>query len=225
MGELKLYPEAVLGIFPQAGSYLVPDYLKLIESERVPDLESFFLRRSSSEQQALNELEAIDKSFAQATDLQRIRRAYRVKEEQIFTPYRLDAYQEKALRQIKQGDSLVVQGPPGTGKSQLIVNLIADYAAQGKRVLLVCQKRAALDVVYDRLRDRDLHPFVALVHDFKNDRKAVYEQMSKQVDAIYEYQLKNNSLDSIFMERNFLQYSRRIEQICEELDDFKASTV
>ena len=220
-GELKLYPEAVLGIFPQAGSYLVPDYLKLIDSERVPDLESFFLRRSSSEAQALSKLESVDESFTQATDVQSIRRAYQIKEEQIFTPYRLDAYQEKALRQIKQGDSLVVQGPPGTGKSQLIVNLIADYAAQGKRVLLVCQKRAALDVVYNRLRDRDIHPFVARVHDFRNDRKAVYEQIGKQIDAIYEYQLKNNSLDSIFMERNFLQYSRRIEQICEELDEFK----
>ena len=30
-GELKLYPEAVLGIFPQAGSYLVPDYNVLLE--------------------------------------------------------------------------------------------------------------------------------------------------------------------------------------------------
>ena len=220
-GEIKLYPEAVLGIFPQAGSYLVPDYLKLIDSERVPDIESFFLRRSSAEQQTLDELASAGESIIESSDLPSIRRAYRVKEEQIFTPYRLDAYQEKALRQIKQGDSLVVQGPPGTGKSQLIVNLIADYAAQGKRVLLVCQKRAALDVVYDRLRAQDIHPFVALVHDFKNDRKAIYEQVSKQIDAIYEYQLKNNSLDSIFMERNFLQHSRRIEQICEELDEFK----
>ena len=220
-GQLKLYPEAVLGIFPQAGSYLVPDYLKLIDSQRVPDLESFFLRRSSSEQQTLKALESADESLAQSTDWQSLQQVYQVKEEQIFAPYRLDAYQEKALRQIKKGDSIVVQGPPGTGKSQLIVNLIADYAAHGKRVLLVCQKRAALDVVYDRLRARDIHPFVALVHDFKNDRKAVYEQIGKQIDAIYEYQLKNNSLDSIFMERNFLQYSRRIEQICEELDDFK----
>ncbi len=220
-GELKLFPEAVLGIFPQAGSYLVPDYIKLAESSRVPDLETFFVNRSSAEQRTLQRLESVDQSLAEVADLPSIRRASQVKEEQIFAPYRLDAYQEKALRQIKQGDSMVVQGPPGTGKSQLIVNLMADYAAQGKRVLLVCQKRAALDVVYERLKAHGVHPFVARVHDFKNDRKAVYEQVSKQVDAIYEYQLKNNSLDSIFMERNFLQYSRRIEQICEELDDFK----
>ena len=216
VGELKLYPEAVLGIFPQAGSYLVPDYLQLMSSERVPDVESFFARRSASQAPP-----SADGSAEQDTDLLELRRTQPVKEEQIFAPYRLDAYQEKALRKVKQGNSMVVQGPPGTGKSQLIVNLIADYAAQGKRVLLVCQKRAALDVVYNRLKERDAHPFVALVHDFKNDRPAVYRQISKQVDALYEYQLKNNSLDSIFMERNFLQYSRRIEQICEELDEFK----
>ncbi len=215
-GKLKLYPEAVLGIFPQAGSYLVPDYLQLMGSERVPDLESFFARRSSTNTPALP-----DGPTDEDIDLLQLRRTQPVKEEQIFAPYRLDAYQEKALRKVKQGNSIVVQGPPGTGKSQLIVNLIADYAAQGKRVLLVCQKRAALDVVYNRLKERDAHPFVALVHDFKNDRPAVYRQISKQIDALYEYQLKNNSLDSIFMERNFLQYSRRIEQICEELDEFK----
>lgn len=41
-GEIKLFPEAVLGIFPQAGSQLVPDYLQLIENNFFQDLESFF---------------------------------------------------------------------------------------------------------------------------------------------------------------------------------------
>ena len=38
-GELKLFPEAVLGIFPQAGSYLVPDYVELIEEHKIGSLE------------------------------------------------------------------------------------------------------------------------------------------------------------------------------------------
>lgn len=61
----------------------------------------------------------------------------------------------------------MVQGPPGTGKSQLISNLITDFIARGKKVLVVCQKRAALDVIYDRMKSIDIHPFIALVHDFK----------------------------------------------------------
>ena len=65
----------------------------------------------------------------------------------------MDAFQENALKAVKKGNSIVVQGPPGTGKSQLICNLISDFIARGKRVLVVCQKRAALDVVYNRLSD------------------------------------------------------------------------
>lgn len=220
-GVLKLYPEAVLGIFPQAGSYLVPDYLKLIEHQMLPDIEAFFNKKARHEPSALLNLEGIDEEVREKIDLEQIDYASRIKEEQLFCPFPLDAFQEKAIRTIKRGQSLVVQGPPGTGKSQLITNLIGDYIAQGKRVLVVCQKKAALDVVYQRLKEKDVHPFVALVHDFKNDRKAIYQQINRQIESLYEYQHKNNSLDTIYLERNFLQYSRRIEQICEELDEFR----
>src|SRR5690606_16042899 len=136
-GELKLYPEAVIGIFPQAGSYLVPDYLSLIGNSNFQDLEAFFEARSHEE----------DKPDAQVDPYQNYF-INKVKEEQVFTPFKMDAFQENALKAVKRGNSIVVHGPPGTGKSQLISNLIADFIARGKRVLLVCQKRAALDVVY-----------------------------------------------------------------------------
>ncbi len=209
-GHLKLMPEAVLGIFPQAGSYIVPDYLDLIERPYVPDLEEFFAKRSIEDESTGKEAHA---------DIYRF--LNKVKEEQTFTPYTLDAYQENALKAVKKGNSLVIQGPPGTGKSQLICNLISDFIARGKKVLVVCQKRAALDVVYRRLEEKGLSEFIALVHDFKNDRRAIYEQIGSQVDKLYEYKLKNNSLDSIQMERKFLQSSRRIDQINEEFEEYK----
>ncbi len=220
-GLLKLYPEAVLGIFPQAGSYLVPDYLRLMENKHLPDLEAFFEKKASSERDLMASLTSLDQSLADNHEIQKLQHASRVREEQMFTPYRMDSHQEKAIRMVKRGNSIVVQGPPGTGKSQLITNLVADCIAHGRRVLVVSQKKAALDVVYNRLKDKELSPFVALVHDFKNDRKAVFQQLAAQVDALYEYQVMNNSLDSIYLERNFLKSSRRIEQVCEELDEFK----
>ena len=110
---------------------------------------------------------------------------------------------------------------PGTGKSQMISNLICDYISRGKTVLLVCQKKAALDVVYDRLKTKQLHDFVGRVHDFKNDRKAIYDQIAHLVDHIDSYRQKNNGLDSIYLERTFLQSSRKIDQATEELDEFK----
>lgn len=201
-GELKLFPKAVLGIFPQAGSFLVPDYLKLIEQDTVSDLESFFETRSA--------LQTDSKNFIQ-----------QVKEEKIYSTYPADIWQENSLKAVKLGHSIVVQGPPGTGKSQLICNLIGDALATSKRVLVVCQKRAALDVVYNRLQSKQLTDFAALVHDFKNDRKEIYEKIARQINRLEEYKSRNISIDTIQLDRKFLQISHRIDQITEELENFK----
>ena len=209
-GVIKLYAEAVLGIFPQAGSYLVPDYHHLIEEDKYEDIEQFFVSRSMEKN--INP----DKHSAEYFHF-----LNKVKEENTFTPFKLDVYQENALKAIKKGNSLVVQGPPGTGKSQLICNLISDFIARGKRVLLVCQKRAALDVVHERLFASKISDFTALVHDFKNDRKSIFGQINEQIEKLHDYRMKNGSLDTIQLERSFLQSSRRIDQITEEFEEFK----
>ncbi|MEP2026294.1 MAG: AAA domain-containing protein [Reichenbachiella sp.] len=208
-GELKLFPEAVVGIFPQAGSYLVPDYLTLLEHPKLSTLEQFFAERN------LDETQSEDTSY--------YRFLKRVKEDQTFTPFKMDAYQENVIKAVKKGNSAVVQGPPGTGKSQLICNLVADYIARGKNVLVVSQKKAALDVVFERLKEKELNDFIGLLHDFKNDRKPIYEQLEGQINRMEDYQSVNNSLDAIQLERNFLKTSRRIDQLDEELSEFKAS--
>ena len=206
-GELKLFSQAVLGIFPQAGSYLVPDYEELL-SQPAPDGGAFF--NSPNIEFLAPPSGRFDASTGGA-----------VREETTFLPFAVDASQEAAIRQVKEGKSLVVQGPPGTGKSQLIANLVADFTARGKRVLVVCQKRVALDTVFQRLEKVRMGSFVALVHDFKNDRKALFEKISSQIEQIEDYQKKNKGLDAIFLERNFTQISRRIDKISEELQNFK----
>ncbi len=202
-GTIKLYPEAVLGLFPQAGSYLVPDYMKLISDRSFRDIDDFFSDQKTDQRNG---------GFNFLSEL---------KEEQTVTPFKLDAFQENALKAIKSGKSLVVQGPPGTGKSQLISNIMADYASRGKKVLLVCQKRAALDVVWQRLQEVGMGNFIALVHDFKDDRRGLYAQVLQQIESLEDYKRLNNSLDAIQLERQFLQASRRIDQITEELEEFK----
>lgn len=201
-GELKLYPQAVLGIFPQAGSYLVPDYEELIKNA----------------EEGHYELDTFEELFQHATPPTN-QPAF--KEETAFLPFAIDASQEEAIKQVKEGYSIVVQGPPGTGKSQLIANLIADFTARGKKVLVVCQKRVALDTVYQRLQKVAMTDFVALIHDFKNDRKALFEKIAGQIERIEDFQKKNKGLDAIFLERNFTQISRRIDKISEELQTLK----
>ena len=200
-GELKLFPEAVLGIFPQAGSFLVPDYDKLLAESVGQEAED----------------DELDDPIPQA--LPPIPSA--LPEKFIHTPLLTDASQEAAIRAVKAGQSLVVQGPPGTGKSQLIANLMADAAASGKRVLLVCQKRAALDVVQQRLRQVGMAPFLALIHDFQDDRRALYAQIAGQINQVELYRQQNNSLNAVLLERDFEGVSRRIDETVAQLQAFK----
>ncbi|MYZ44390.1 AAA domain-containing protein [Schauerella aestuarii] len=83
-----------------------------------------------------------------------------------------DATQNSAIGLARTGRHFIIQGPPGTGKSQTITNLIADYAGRGLRVLFVCEKRAALDVVFHRLQQSGLDELCCLIHDSQTDKKA-----------------------------------------------------
>ncbi|GAB3962550.1 hypothetical protein GCM10028805_63910 [Spirosoma harenae] len=220
-GELKLYPEAVLGIFPQAGSFLVPDYDKLIAQA-----EEKGQRAEGMEQDTeFSELEDQDLFASTGPKLSAqnlMPSALRpLPEKSIHTPLPMDASQEAAVRAVKAGQSLVVQGPPGTGKSQLIANLMADAAASGKRVLLVCQKRAALDVVQERLEKVGMGPFLALIHDFQDDRRSLYTQIASQINQVDTYRQQNNSLNAVLLERDFDVESRRIDETVTELQGFK----
>lgn len=98
-----------------------------------------------------------------------------------------DPTQTKAILQSRTTESYIIQGPPGTGKSQTITNLIADFAGQGKSVLFVCEKRAALDVVYHRLKQQGLDELCCYIHDSQSDKrefvknlKSTYEDFIKQ---------------------------------------------
>ncbi len=94
-----------------------------------------------------------------------------------------DGSQIAAIAKARHGDSIVIQGPPGTGKSQTITNLIADYVARGQRVLFVCQKRAAIDVVHARLRQRGLDELACLIHDSQADKKAFVHALRETYEA------------------------------------------
>ena len=90
-----------------------------------------------------------------------------------------DSSQIAAIQDVKSGRNLVVEGPPGTGKSQTIVNLIAELLAEGKSVLFVSEKMAALDVVKDRLANVGLGKFVLELHSHKTRRKKFLKDLQK----------------------------------------------
>ena len=88
-----------------------------------------------------------------------------------------DATQRRCLVAARQGHSFVMDGPPGTGKSQTIANVIAQLLRDGKTVLFVSEKAAALEVVQNRLTDVGLAPFILALHSHRATRKAVAKEL------------------------------------------------
>ena len=82
-----------------------------------------------------------------------------------------DNSQEQAIRAVLNGQSIVLQGPPGTGKSQTITNIIAECMANGKTVLFVSEKLAALNVVYEKLKNAGLNELCLELHSHKANKK------------------------------------------------------
>lgn len=97
-----------------------------------------------------------------------------------------DASQSEAIVASKRVPLVAVRGPPGTGKSQMIVNMVADAISRGEKVLVVCQKRAALDVVHRRLEDVGLGEYAVLMTRESDDRRAVYARMAESLDRAVE---------------------------------------
>ena len=111
-----------------------------------------------------------------------------------------DPSQAEAVARASAGESYVIQGPPGTGKSQTITNLIADYVARGKGVLFVCEKRAALDVVFHRLKQSGLGDVSTLIHDSQGDKKAFIGELK----VIYEAWTSKKPSEDIAKQRQTL---------------------
>jgi predicted DNA-binding WGR domain protein len=97
-----------------------------------------------------------------------------------------DPTQASAVALARAGQDYIIQGPPGTGKSQTITNLIADYIVRGKRVLFVCEKRAAIDVVFHRLKQAGLDELCCLIHDSQADKKAFVMDSKRTYERFLE---------------------------------------
>ena len=196
-GQLKLQPHAALGLFSLSDSLLLPDY------------------------------EYLEKKGVGIEDLMKDRSKYPevspARSNQLVLPLEVDGSQEHCLEAIHSGLSLVVQGPPGTGKSQLIANATANAISQGKSVLLVCQKKIALEVVYQRLKELGIGEHLGFWSDFKKDVTSLYQQIARQVELLEETENRNQSLDTVVLERDFKRNHQETEVVLNRLQDWKTA--
>jgi hypothetical protein len=104
-----------------------------------------------------------------------------------------DSSQQQAIVATLRGQNGVISGPPGTGKSQTISNLIAELVAGGKTVLFVAEKRAALDVVLNRLRDAGLGHLCLDCHGADISRKLIAQQLQQTLELIRDSPVPNDA--------------------------------
>lgn len=173
----SILPAAVLGLFPVANQGLLRDTQAMIASESplVGPVESFLDVRAA----------LIKDEPAQEAPTPTVEKRTRTFSEERLISH-ADPCQTRAVRLASTSRGLVVHGPPGTGKSQTITNVIGDHLARGERVLFVCDKRTALDVVLNRLEHMGLGDLCALVHDPQRDQRDLYKAVRDKLDALVD---------------------------------------
>jgi hypothetical protein len=139
-----------------------------------------------------------------------------VPEDDTFLPLPADASQLFAICAAMDGESFVLDGPPGTGKSQTITTMIANAIAQGRTVLFVAEKRAALSVVRERLDKLGLTPFCLELHSNKSSKRYVLDQLKTATDITRnipssEYQKK--AAQATILRENLNKYAVALHKI------------
>jgi hypothetical protein len=177
-GKPRVVPSAVIGLFPMANQGLLRDMQAMVGGDALDGPVKSFIEVGASffdkpperpEEEAPAPVEKRTRAFA---------------DERLVSS--ADPFQSRAVRLARESRGLVVHGPPGTGKSQTISNIVGDHLSRGQRVLFVCDKRTALDVVYDRLEHMGLGSLCAVVHDPQRDQRELYKAVREQLDALPE---------------------------------------
>lgn len=94
-----------------------------------------------------------------------------------------DDSQLRVIQLSHNGHCMQVEGPPGTGKSQTIANIISNALYHGRNVLLVCDKKAAIVQVEERLSNAGLKPAMLNLHDEDLDKREFLRQATDKFPA------------------------------------------
>ncbi len=190
-GELSVRYAAVLGRFPISNS-VYGDYCVLEKKKLTNDAIDELLRTGGKFHK---------KKFVLLKKPKKQLRAKRTAPKASYIVKMLDFAQSEVVKKVDQMGNMVIYGPPGTGKSQTIVNVITDALCKKKRVLVVSQKKAALDVVYSRLGN--LNEKAMYINDESKEKRAFYErvyELHKRADSDHQV-----NLQSLIDEYNDLQ--------------------
>ncbi len=168
-GTLKLVHNIVVGKFPAYSNSIQRDFDEMLEkgliNKLVADLVSDY-----------GATDFYSDAGNEALELNHPNKKLDIKEDSLVYINALNSAQEAVLHAVETMDEVVVEGPPGTGKSQTITSLITQFVDKGKTVLMVSEKKTALDVVYSRLGNLSRY---AMMLDDSNNKNLFYGQLER----------------------------------------------
>lgn len=131
-----------------------------------------------------------------------------------------DSVQERIIRRVVNGESLIVKGPPGTGKTLTITNMIASLLAANKKVLLSSKKIAAMSEIYAKLPSQ-LRKFVMFLVSETESQAAtlnpveIKKELRSLIDKKKTYTFSNSALE---------EHQRGVENASDALQQLKKYT-
>ena len=125
--RMMVEPSATFGLMDPCGGIVLLDYEKIVKSGVDPFEELSVISNANNYEHEVIENDDI-----------------------IMFNRPLNVYQKYAVKSAL-GESTLIFGPPGTGKSEVIATIIANILMKNKTVLMVSEKKAALDVLEERL--------------------------------------------------------------------------
>src|SRR5680860_683261 len=119
-----------------------------------------------------------------------------------------DPSQQGILHSLKTSRNILIQGPPGTGKNQSLTAILVNALENQKKTIVVCEKRTALEVIYNALNEKGLNYQSILIKDIIKDRRLAVDSVRDRVDNSsyrrYRYTHSKETLDNIIQKSKAL---------------------
>ncbi|WP_041594212.1 AAA domain-containing protein [Mycoplasmopsis fermentans] len=162
---MEFEPGVVLGLFQPSGGYARNRMLEIIKNKE------------------LNKI--LDIEFNKNIYKNRVKQTIYNPKTSIFKITPTNYSQDKAIAS-SLNQNTIIWGPPGTGKSQTIVNILTNLLVYGKNSLVCSQKKAALEVIKNRMGA--LKIFCLFMLNSKNmNKKNFYLPLREYLDYLENY--------------------------------------
>jgi len=135
-----------------------------------------------------------------------------------FSLVDLDPAQWATHETIGKGGHAVVHGPPGTGKSTVLTGIISTALANNRRVLMISEKRTALEVIAQKLDALGFEDTYATIADVVDGRREVVSKARNIQDASLNWKPQAPG-DYAIERKRWAQYHAKYAIYCNELNE------